>query len=110
MTSHEAFAYLADRYGLREIPITGRNPEAEPSPRSLERVVRLVRETAATTVYLEPLARRRVVETVARETGAQTATLDPIEGLTPEEEARGEDYFSLMRLNLAALRRGLGCR
>ncbi|MDQ3874515.1 MAG: zinc ABC transporter substrate-binding protein [Actinomycetota bacterium] len=110
VTSHEAFAYLADRYGLREIPITGRNPEAEPSPHALERVVDLVRETGATTVYLEPLARRRVVETVARETGARVATLNPIEGLTREEDARGEDYFSLMRLHLAALRRGLGCR
>ena len=36
--------------------------------------------------------------------------LDPLEGLTDEEAAAGEDYFSVMRENLAALREALGCR
>ena len=49
-------------------------------------------------------------ETVARETGAKTAVLNPIEGLTRDERRRGEDYFSLMRRNLAVLRAGLQCR
>jgi zinc transport system substrate-binding protein len=110
VTSHEAFAYLAARYRLRQIPITGLSPEAEPTPRALERVVRLVRETNATTVFFETLVSPRIAETVARETGARTATLDPIEGLTPTQAKRGEDYFSLMRVNLASLRRALGCR
>ena len=47
---------------------------------------------------------------MARETGAATAVLNPLEGLTEEELERGEDYFSLMRANLAALREALGCR
>jgi zinc transport system substrate-binding protein len=47
---------------------------------------------------------------VAREAGARTAVLDPIEGLTKDRRARGENYFTLMRDNLASLRRGLGCR
>ncbi len=37
--------------------------------------------------------------------GVEIATLDPIESATD-----GEDYFSLMRANLAALRKALGCR
>ena len=110
VTSHDAFAYLAARYHLHAIPITGLSPEAEPSPRALERVVRLVRATGTTTVYTEPLASSRIAATIARETGARTAVLNPIEGLTSEEQSRGEDYFSLMRANLAALRAGLECR
>ncbi len=110
VTSHEAFAYLARRYGLRQIAITGLSPEAEPTPRALQRVVTLVRETGATTVFFETLVSPRIAETVARETGARTAPLNPIEGLTPAEAKRGEDYFSLMQANLAALRRALGCR
>ncbi|MDQ3893749.1 MAG: zinc ABC transporter substrate-binding protein, partial [Actinomycetota bacterium] len=74
------------------------------------RVVRLVRATGTTTVYTEPLASSRIAATVAGETGARTAVLNPIEGLTSEEQSRGEDYFSLMRANLAALRAGLECR
>jgi zinc transport system substrate-binding protein len=110
VTSHDAFAYLAARYGLRQIPIAGQSPEGEPSPRDLERAVDAVRETGATTVFVEPLVSPRVAETVAREAGATTAVLNPLEGLTEEQQARGDDYFSLMRANLAALRKALACR
>jgi zinc transport system substrate-binding protein len=110
VTSHEAFAYLAQRYDLRQVAITGLSPEAEPSPRDLQRVVELVRTTHATTIFFETLVSPRVAETVARETGAKTAALNPIEGLTHAEEQRGENYFTLMRSNLANLREALGCR
>jgi zinc transport system substrate-binding protein len=110
VTSHEAFAYLAQRYGLEQIAVTGLTPEAEPAPRDLEHVVDLVRRTGATTVFFETLVSPRLAETVAREVGAKTAVLNPIEGLTEDEAARGEDYFTLMRRNLAALRAALGCR
>jgi zinc transport system substrate-binding protein len=110
VTSHAAFGYLAERYGLEEIALTGLSPEAEPSPRELERVVREVREHGATTVFFETLVSPRLAVTVARETGAHTAVLNPLEGLTEDELERGEDYFSIMRANLAALRKALGCR
>jgi zinc transport system substrate-binding protein len=110
VTSHEAFAYLAQRYGLRQVAITGLTPEAEPAPQDLQRVVELVRRTHATTIFFETLVSPRIAETVARETHAKTAVLDPIEGLTPAEASRGEDYFTLMRANLRALRGALGCR
>jgi zinc transport system substrate-binding protein len=110
VTSHEAFAYLAQRYGLRQVAITGLSPEAEPAPKDIEGVVDRVRETGATTVFFETLVSPRLAETVARESGARTAVLNPIEGLTDEQADRGEDYFSLMRVNLTNLRRALGCR
>jgi zinc transport system substrate-binding protein len=109
VTSHEAFAYLAQRYGLEQVPITGLSPEAEPQPADLARVVQLVKERGVTTVYYETLVSPRIAETVARETGAKTAVLDPLEGLTPSEIAQGEDYFTRMRANLRALEEGLGC-
>jgi zinc transport system substrate-binding protein len=110
VTGHEAFAYLALRYGLRQVAITGLSPEAEPAPRDVERVIAVVRQTGARTVYTETLVSPKLAETVARETGARTAVLNPIEGLTPEEQRRGADYFTLMRQNLAVLRKGLGCQ
>jgi zinc transport system substrate-binding protein len=63
----------------------------------------------ATTVFFETLVSPRLAETVAREVGAMTAVLDPLEGLTEKETAAGKDYFSVMRENLAALRKALGC-
>jgi zinc transport system substrate-binding protein len=110
VTAHDAFGYLADRYDLRVIPIAGVSPEAEPSPQDLERVADEVRATGATTIFVEPLVSPEVGEAVARETDAHTAVLDPIEGLTEDQLERGEDYLSVMRANLEALREGLGCR
>jgi zinc transport system substrate-binding protein len=110
VTSHAAFGYLARRYGLTQVPITGLAPELEPSPQQLASVVRIVRRTHTTTVFFERLVSPRLADTVARETGARTAVLDPIEGLTPSEQSRGRTYLSLMRENLASLKKALGCR
>jgi zinc transport system substrate-binding protein len=110
VTSHAAFGYLGRRYGLQQVPITGLAPESEPTPQQLADVVDVVRRTHATTVFFETLVSPRLADTVAREAGAKTAVLDPIEGLTPSEQSHGDNYLTLMRNNLAALREALGCR
>ncbi|WP_433376541.1 metal ABC transporter substrate-binding protein [Actinoplanes sp. CA-142083] len=105
VTSHEAFGYLASRYGLTQIGITGISPEAEPSPRRLAEVAAEARATGTTTIFFETLVSPKVAETIAREVGARTAVLDPLEGLTDPNA----DYFTVMRSNLAALTTALGC-
>lgn len=110
VTSHAAFHYLADRYELEQIGLTGVSPEAEPTARDLEAIVDEVESTGATTIFFETLVSPRLAETVARETGAKTAVLNPLEGLSQEEVDQKEDYFSVMRENLGALRKALGCR
>lgn len=110
VTSHAAFGYLAARYGLHQIPITGIDPESEPSPSHLHALISLVRREHVTTVFFERLVSPKLAETVARDAGAKAEVLDPIEGLTPDEQARGLDYLGLMRQNLRALRMALGCR
>ncbi len=110
VTSHAAFGYLAARYGLEQVSITGLAPEAEPTPKQLAHVIQVVRRTHATTVFFETLVSPRLADTVAREVGARTAVLDPIEGLKPVEQKRGDNYLTLMRRNLAALRKALACR
>jgi zinc transport system substrate-binding protein len=109
VTSHAAFAYLADRYDLEQVSLAGVTPEAEPDARGIVRLLREVRESRATTVFFEPLVSSRLAETVAREAGVATAALDPLEGPTSEQVDAGADYFSVMRENLAALRTALGC-
>jgi zinc transport system substrate-binding protein len=110
VSSHAAFAYLAARYGLHMVAITGVDPESEPSAQKLASLAELVRRDHIHTVFFERLVSPKLAETVAREAGAKTAVLDPIEGLTPSEEKQGFDYLSLMRQNLQALRQELGCR
>ena len=109
VTSHAAFGYLADRYGLTQEPITGISPEAEPDPARLAQLAADVERTGTTTIFTETLVSPKVAQTLAREAGVVTAVLNPIEGLTAQQAQMGEDYLSVMRSNLAALRRALEC-
>ncbi|MEH1126168.1 metal ABC transporter substrate-binding protein [Micromonospora sp. CPCC 206061] len=106
VTSHSAFGYLADRYKLEQIGITGLTPEDEPSPQRLAHVTEEAKEHKATTIFFETLVSPKVADTIAKEVGAQTAVLDPLEGL---QQGSSEDYFSVMRKNLSTLRPALGC-
>jgi zinc transport system substrate-binding protein len=110
VVSHAAFGYLADRYDLDQVAISGLSPEAEPLPQDLGRIAALADTSGATTIFFETLVSPRLSETVAREIGATTAVLDPIEGVDPARKAVGVAYPDLMSENLAALRLGLGCR
>jgi zinc transport system substrate-binding protein len=109
VTSHEAFGYLAERYGLTQIGVTGLDPEAEPAPKDIERTVQAIRASEATTVFTETLVSPEIAKAVAREAGVTVATLDPLEGLSAQATAAGEDYFSVMRHNLVSLRQALAC-
>lgn len=110
VTTHAAFGQLAGRYGLTQLSLAGRSPESEPGPRELEELIEDVRTSGATTVFAEPLVSAGLAQTVAREAGVEVATLDPIEGLSEERLEAGEDYLTVMRANLDALREALGCR
>jgi len=107
VTSHSAFGYLAKRFGMRQIAINGLSPDQEPNAAKLGAISRYARAHAVTTIYAETLASPAIAQTVANETGAAIATLDPIEGLT--RQSRGKDYFEVMRSNLRSLRSGQGC-
>lgn len=110
ITSHAAFGYLARRYGLRLESVAGLAHEAEPSPRRLRQLVGLARREGVRAVYAETLAGRRVMESLARELGAQLLVLDPLEGLSESDVQQGKNYFSVMEDNLRQLAEGLGCR
>ncbi|GAA4900017.1 zinc transport system substrate-binding protein [Stackebrandtia albiflava] len=106
VTSHAAFGYLADRYDLHQVAVSGLTPDAAPTSEAFRQVTDYVEEHGVTTVFYETLVSPDVAETIAAETGADTAVLDPIEGLA---EGSTEDYFSIMDANLATLVTALGC-
>lgn len=106
VVSHEAFGYLAAAYGLTQVGISGLSPEAEPSPARMREVADLVSREGITTIYYETLVDPKVAQTIADETGASAAVLDPLEGLAADSTA---DYVSVMQQNLATLKTGQGC-
>ena len=108
VTAHDAFGWLARRYGLTQRAIAGISPDQEPDPKRLAELADLVRREGLTTVFTERLVSSRVARTLAREAGGvHTATLDPIESASA---ARGGGYVGAMRRNLRALRAALDCR
>lgn len=107
VTSHEAFGYLAATYDLQQIPIAGLDPSNEPSPAQLADITDLVKNEGITTIFTEELVSPAIADTVARNTGAKTQVLDPIEGLS--DETADQTYLTLMQKNLEAIRAANGC-
>jgi len=106
VTAHAAFGYLARRYDLEQIAITGLSPDAEPSPARVAEVGKAVKRHGVTTVFFERLVSPKAAQTLAKDVGVDTALLDPVEGVA---DPGADDYFSVMRANLAALRKALSC-
>jgi zinc transport system substrate-binding protein len=107
VTSHEAFAYLAKRYGLQMVGIAGFTPDAEPTPQRIKEVQNIVRQQQVTTIFYEELVSPKVAESIARDVHVKTAVLSPIEGLSDANSK--ESYLSLMRENLQELRKANSC-
>jgi zinc transport system substrate-binding protein len=110
VTSHEAFGWLARRYGLEQHAIAGISPDQEPSANRIAELSDLAKRDGVTTIFTETLVSPKVAQTLAREAGGlQTKTLDPLEGLTDGERKQGADYVSVMQDNLQTLRTALDC-
>ncbi|SFT11015.1 zinc transport system substrate-binding protein [Streptomyces sp. ok210] len=108
ITTHSAFGYLAERYGLVQEGIAGIDPETEPSPARIKDIHSIAEKSNATTVFFETLASDKTAKTVAADTGLKTDVLDPLEGITAK--SKGDNYIEVMQSNLAALQKALGAK
>ncbi|MEX0170646.1 metal ABC transporter substrate-binding protein [Streptomyces sp. LMG1-1-1.1] len=108
ITTHSAFGYLAERYGLEQEGITGIDPESEPSPARIKELQDIAEKDKVSTVFFETLASDKTAKTLAGDTGLTTDVLDPLEGIT--DKSKGDDYIEVMRSNLAALKKALGAK
>ncbi|MEU4268257.1 zinc ABC transporter substrate-binding protein [Streptomyces sp. NPDC026092] len=108
ITTHSAFGYLAERYGLDQEGITGIDPESEPSPARMKELQEIAAKEKVSTVFFETLASDKTAKTLAKDTGLKTAVLDPLEGIT--DRSQGDDYIEVMQSNLAALKKALGAK
>ena len=107
ITAHAAFGHLAADYGLEQLAIAGISPEAEPTPKDLQRLVRLVKQEKLKYIFMETLASPKLTELISKETGAKILVLDPIEGLDEEGRKEKLTYVKLMQNNIKNLRLAL---
>ncbi|MEU9322427.1 metal ABC transporter substrate-binding protein [Streptomyces canus] len=108
VTTHAAFGYLAERYGLTEEAIKGLDPESEPSADRVKDLEKMAKADGVTTVFYETLVSDKTAKTIASDAGLKTDVLDPIEGITAK--SRGKDYFAVQEANLKALQSALGAK
>ncbi|MFD3929408.1 metal ABC transporter substrate-binding protein [Streptomyces sp. NPDC058614] len=108
ITTHAAFGYLAERYGLTEEAINGLDPESEPSANRVKDLETMAKADGVTTVFYETLVSDDTAKTIAKDAGLKTDVLDPIEGIT--DKSKGDDYLQVMESNLKALQTALGAK
>lgn len=109
VVSHNAFGYLAERYGFEVHAITGLSPEEEPSPRRMAEIVRTARVKNIKYVFTELLDSPKIAETIANEVGAEILIYSHVSGLTDNDIMAGKTYISAMDENLKNLRLALSC-
>lgn len=106
VVTHEAFGYLARRYGLRQIGIQGLVPDSEPTAEQIQAVAGAIGDgDAAPAVFFEDTPEgRTIAESVASDAGVPTLPLG-----TLEADPGVGDYLDVMRANLDSLSEGLRC-
>ena len=109
VTSHDSFNYMAARYDLNAVGISGINPEAEPSPKALADLSEAITETGIRYVLVSPIDSERMSDTLARETGVQALPLHSLQNMRQDQQDDGETYFTLMGANLESLAIALEC-
>jgi zinc transport system substrate-binding protein len=110
ITSHAAFAYLAEAYDFKMISIAGVSPHDEPSAGVLAEIAREAEEWGVEYIFFETLVSPKLANALAREIGAQTLAFEPVGGLTQDQLDSGLDYFAIMETNLENLRTAMLCQ
>ncbi len=110
ITLHAAYKYLAERYNLEMISISGIEPEHDVSASKIKEVIDTAKMYGIDVVYAEEGLDTRLVKALADEIGARVLTLSPIEVVEPNGSANNYLYIEKMESNLASLREGLRCR
>lgn len=107
VVAHEAFGYLCHRYGLTQLGIEGLSSDSESDAARMAEIIEFVKANKVKVIFFEELVNPKVAETIAAETGSATDILNPLEGLSEDNAAAGEDYISVMQKNKEALVKAL---
>jgi len=109
LAGHAAFGYLAARYGLVQASLSGLSPDSEPGPRRIIRIIELMKQEKASTVFFIKNESPKLAGVLARETKARLLPLHPAHNLTREELRSGLTFLEIMKDNLVNLAEGLNC-
>lgn len=107
VVAHEAYGYLCQAYGLKQLAIEGLSADSEPSPAKMAEVSEFIKNNKIKFIFFEELLAGKAADVISEETGAKLLVLNPFEGLSQEDIDNGEDYFSVMYKNLENIDKAL---
>lgn len=110
IVNHNAFAYLASEYGIKQYSISGMSPDAKPTAKQIANLIDVAKKEKINTVFFEEFASDKVAKTIAKEANIKTDALRPIENITLEESRKNIGYIEIMRSNLQKLLDAMECR
>ena len=102
ITSHDAFGYFEGAYGIDFIAPQGVSTEAEASAKDVAGIISQIRKQKISAVFLENVTDPRLVQQIARETGAKIGGTLYSDALT-DDKGDAPTYVDLMRHNLRQL-------
>jgi len=106
---HFAFGYLAKRYNLHYEAAYKGSPDAEPTPRRIAELKKMMNDYGIKHIYYEELITPRVAEVISRETGASLLKIHGAHNISKEEMDKGITFIGIMEDNLKSLQKGLEC-
>jgi zinc transport system substrate-binding protein len=110
VSAHDAFTYFTKRANLTAVPISGVDPENEPSAKELEATAKIAQDRNVTTVFFEEVLPKAFADTVAKAIGASVDSINAIETISQSDLDAGVTYSSIMKSNIIKVATALGCQ
>ncbi len=107
--NHNAYAYLAKRYGFHVHSLLGLSPDAKPDPKSVEEILKEIKTEDIKVIFHESFENSAVLESIAKDAGIEVQTLQPLANITADEAKKGLGYKEIMLQNLAKIAKALEC-
>ena len=104
--NHNAYSYIAVQYDIQFVTVHGLDPEGEPSPEDVAKVVNFINEEGISVLFVEEYTDQSSVQSIVDETGVEIKILYTME-MAPSDSS--DDYVSMMSKNIENLADGMGC-
>ncbi len=110
IVSHNAFGYLAAKYGFNVISLSGLSSDDMPSAKDLARLSDIIVEKGISVIFREPYVSDALIQSLASETDTMVEVLQPLANITKFESLQMRDYELMMNLNVKKLSFALECK
>ena len=107
--NHNAYSYLASRYGFEVHSLVGLSPDAQPDPKTVQNLLDEIKKERVRFIFYEPFENSAVLNSIAKDAGVKTLPLQPLGNITANEAKKGLGYKEIMLENLHKIARGLEC-